>query len=382
MELDLSSYFSASLALMLLLFVARFIIQKTAVLLKFGIIGVYAFVILVLIRGYLPVDFSKMKLTTSYYSHNALPFLRKIIYTEINVGRMFLSVRQILIIVLVMGWMLITYKKIYGYFVFKKFINSVPFCHNADMIKICKDTFYTIFPSKKKYNIKIIQANIFSSPAIFVSSYPIIILPDILYTEKELEYVFYHELIHLKHHDFLIKMAAELMVAAYWWNPFISKSLFGIISQIQELYVDYEIDKELTKKERLVYLKVISKTVDHIYNDKTSRKHIYALADGHSLNMLQRVNCITSSQVNGLTLKGIIFSIILFVFSFRFVFEPSVRSTHDELGDKVFYGSEESSYYVWDGTNYSLYISGECVCTTSKIHEDLKNLPVYKEEFR
>ena len=98
--------------------------------------------------------------------------------------------------------------------------------------------------------------------------------------------------------------------------------------------------------------------------------------------MLQRVNCITSSQVNGLTLKGIIFSIILFVFSFRFVFEPSVRSTHDELGDKVFYGSEESSYYVWDGTNYSLYISGECVCTTSKIHEDLKNLPVYKEELK
>ena len=44
MELDLSSYFSASLALTLLLLVAEIIMHKTAFVLKFGIVGLYIFI--------------------------------------------------------------------------------------------------------------------------------------------------------------------------------------------------------------------------------------------------------------------------------------------------------------------------------------------------
>ena len=382
MELDLSSYFSASLGLMLLLLTVRVIMHNTALLSKFGIIGLYIFVILILLRGYLPFDFYKINLTTSYYSHKILPFLRDVIYYEINAGDKSVTPKQIALIVLMIGWTLITGKKIYGYFAFKKFINSAAFCHNADIIQICKDTFYTIFPSKKKYNIKIVQSNIFSSPAIFVSSYPIIILPDILYTKEELKFVFQHELIHLKHGDFFIKMVADLMIAGYWWNRYIYRNLFNIINQAQELYVDYEVNKALNKKERMVYLNVLSKTADNIYNDKVNRKPIYALTDVCPLNMRQRLECIISSRVNGLTFKGIIFSIALFSFSFKFVIEPYIQPAYDEIGDEIFYGNEELSYYIWDGMNYKLYISGECVCTTPDIHEDFKELPVYKEEFR
>lgn len=89
-----------------------------------------------------------------------------------------------------------------------------------------------------------------------------------------------------------------------------------------------------------------------------------------------------NSRVNGLTCRGIIFSIIIFILSFTFIFEPSLQPMHDEFGDEIFYGNEGLSYYIWDGTNYELYISGECVCTTPKIHEDFKDLPVYKGEFK
>ena len=174
-------------------------------------------------------------------------------------------------------------------------------------------------------------------------------------------------------------MATDFLIAAYWWNPVIRIYLFDIINHVQELNVDYEASKGLTKNEKLVYLNVISKTADYICKNKKKRKPIYALSDEHPLNILQRLSCIISSKVNGLTFKGIIVSIILFICSFTFVFEPSYQVTHDE-GDKIFYGDEELSYYIWDGTNYELYISGECVCTTPKIHENLKNLPVYSEE--
>ena len=379
MELDLSSYFAASLSLMLLLLAVKVIMHKTTILLKFGITVLYMFVILILLRGYLPFDFYKINLTTSYYSHKVLPLLREIFLSKINVDGKIVTVKQITITIFVIGWVWITCKKIYGYFTFNRFINSAALCHEAGVIRICEDTFYTIFPPKKKFNVKIVQSNILNSPAIFVSSNPIIILPDIFYTKEELKFVFYHELIHLKHRDFLIKVATDLLIAAYWWNPFIHTCLFDSINQIQELYTDYEASKRLTKNEKLVYLNVISKTAEHIYNDKKRIKTTYALSDSHSLNILQRLNCIVNSNGQGLTFTGIILSISLFVLSFTFVFEPSYQPTHDG-GDKVFCGNEELSYYIWDGTHYKLYISGECVCTTPKIHENLNNLPVYSEE--
>ena len=379
MELELSSYFAASLSLMLLLLLVKVIMHKTTILLKFGITVLYMFMILILIRGYLPFDFYKINLTTSYYSHKVLPLLREIFLSKINVGGKIVTVKQITITIFVIGWMWIICKKINGYLYFNKFINSAPLCHKADVMQICEDTFYTIFSPKKKFNVKIVQSNILNSPAIFVSSNPIIILPDIFYTKEELKFVFYHELIHLKHRDFLIKVATDLLIAAYWWNPFIHTCLFDSINQIQELYADYEASKGLTKNEKLVYLNVISKTAEHIYNDKKRIKTTYALSDSHSLNILQRLNCIVNSNGQGLTFTGIILSIFLFVLSFTFVFEPSYQPTHDG-GDKVFCGNEELSYYIWDGTHYKLYISGECVCTTPKIHENLNNLPVYSEE--
>ena len=283
---------------------------------------------------------------------------------------------------LIIGSMRVLIKKVYGYYAFKRHINSLLFCCDSKVIQICEDVFCYIFPNKKEFNVKIVYSDMFKSPAIFVSSYPIIILPEISYTEEELKFVFYHELIHLKHHDFYIKMAAYLLAAVYWWNPVMHKPLLRIINQVQELYVDYEVSKSLAKKDKVVYLKVLSKTADHICNNKLNKNFIYALSDNRSSNMLQRVECIVKLKVNGLRYSGIILSIVIFILSFTFIFEPYTRPIYDEGGDKIFYGNEESSYYIWDGINYNLYISGECVCTTPNIHEDFKELPIYKGEFK
>ena len=123
MELDLSSYFAASLALTFLLLVAEIIMHKTVFVLKFGIVGLYIFMMLILIRGYLPFDFYKINLTTSYYSHKVLPFLRTIIFYEINVGGKLVTVKQITITILVVVWTLIICKRTYSYFAFNKYIN-------------------------------------------------------------------------------------------------------------------------------------------------------------------------------------------------------------------------------------------------------------------
>ncbi len=106
------------------------------------------------------------------------------------------------------------------------------------------------------------------------------------------------------------------------------------------------------------------------------------MTDSQQLNLRQRLECIINSKGKELMFRGIIFSIVLFILSFTFIFEPSFRPTYDEMGNEVFEGNEELSYYIWDGTIYRLYIGGECVYKTSKIHEDFKDLPVYKEELK
>ena len=313
MEFDLSSYFAASLGLVLLLIVVKFIMHKTDTILKFGITGLYVLVILILMRGYLPFDFYKINLTTSFYSHKILPLLQTVTSHNVSINDVCLNICEIMIIGLIIGGMLVLAKKGYEYYDFKKYINSLLFCRNSRVIQICEEAFYYIFSAKKKFNIKIVYSDMFKSPAIFVSSYPIIILPEISYTEEELKFVFYHELIHLKHHDFYIKMAAYLLAAVYWWNPVMHKPLLRIINQVQELYVDYEVSKSLAKKDKVVYLKVLSKTADHICNNKLNKNFIYALSDNRSSNMLQRVECIVKLKVNGLRYSGIILSIVIFI---------------------------------------------------------------------
>ena len=143
--------------------------------------------------------------------------------------------------------------------------------------------------------------------------------------------------------------------------------------------MDYEVSKSLAKKDKVVYLKVLSKTADHICNNKLNKNFIYALSDNRSSNMLQRVECIVKLKVNGLRYSGIILSIVIFILSFTFIFEPSLQPMHDEFGDEIFYGNEGLSYYLWDGTNYELYISGECVCTTPKSMRILRIYQYTKE---
>ena len=41
-----------------------------------------------------------------------------------------------------------------------------------------------------------------------------------IFTEKELQYIFKHELQHFYHHDLWLNMLCEIIMCFYWWNPF------------------------------------------------------------------------------------------------------------------------------------------------------------------
>lgn len=55
--------------------------------------------------------------------------------------------------------------------------------------------------------------------------------------ENNYEYMLRHELVHIKHHDLLIKYIGLLVLAVHWYNPFVY-IMFHEISVISEMYCD------------------------------------------------------------------------------------------------------------------------------------------------
>lgn len=68
--------------------------------------------------------------------------------------------------------------------------------------------------------------------------HPRILLPgEMTFSENQLRYIFRHELVHVRHHDVLIKLLVNLLAAVYWWNP-LMRILRNELDVILEIHVD------------------------------------------------------------------------------------------------------------------------------------------------
>lgn len=385
MAFSLSSFIASSIATTILIYVLYFLMHRTKRLLKFGILCVYGLTMLVLLRGILPFDFYGINLTTSFYSYTILPVFQKFyIYELISLGQYTITLEHFLLILWLLGSVFFLLKRIYGYRLYRNIIYFEKDLGNEEVQDVLNQSFYTLFPHKEN-KCRVIQSDMFGSPAIWGFLKPVIILPTILYSRDELKYIFLHELLHYKHKDFLIKEVVDFLVAIHWWNPFIHQHLFPVVNQAQELLVDYVINKNLTSDQKTTYLEVLSRSVKHAYALKSNTSYTYALVDGHSQsNMMQRLQCIIAHKVKGVSFIGILLSVFMFLLSFTFVFEPSNEPKYDEFGNKVFYKSENNSYYIQNGSSYNLYLSGEYVYTAPHVIDSFKELPIYNslEEIR
>lgn len=219
----------------------------------------------------------------------------------------------------------------------------------------------------------------FTSPALFGTLHPLIILPNIDYTDKELYYIFLHELLHIKHKDFLIKFLCDLLVVIYWWNPVIFRLYPSLLQQVQELHVDYSILTSLQQNEKVPYLESLQKTL--AYSSTLYQKKLYITYTFCDVScekkILQRIFFITKSHVKGISKTAVALSVLLVLSSCSFVFEALKIPEYSENGDKVFYMSEDNSYFIKNDSEYDLYLDGKYVYTTPQIIADFKHLPIY-----
>ncbi len=96
------------------------------------------------------------------------------------------------------------------------------------------------------YNANIKICDCIQSPLTFGFIKTTILMPasTLIMTEKEQQYLIYHEKIHAKHRDSIWKMLAVLIAAIYWFNPFVWL-LVKFLDQDLELRCDYKVIYEL-----------------------------------------------------------------------------------------------------------------------------------------
>lgn len=73
----------------------------------------------------------------------------------------------------------------------------------------------------KKVSFTLVSSSIISTPLLFGIRKPIIALPQVFLTHKELCYIFEHELCHYYKKHLHIKLFCEFITVIYFWNPLI-----------------------------------------------------------------------------------------------------------------------------------------------------------------
>ena len=381
MDITISSYLSSAVSITVLVGVLLLILKKQSIMYRFGLGCIYFLVLLLLLRGFLPIEFYEIHLTHSIYSYKIIPWFKDFFRQEIITwSSASITGFHVLFLVYGIGVLVQLHRIFRGYYFSGKYISSLPDIKDIRITRILH-TAHTAIYHDKECRFRVVSSEKFTTPAIGGIFRPTIILPLYEYSEKEYYYIFLHEILHYKRKDFICKLLLDILMAFYWWNPLLSRLLFPVINQIQELFVDYHLTKSLDSGEKANYMMVLTKTLR--FQKKAAEKpwketKTYALMDSHSdNNIIQRLQYIMKHSVKQVSIVGIIVCICMFFSSYLIVFEPAYRVTQDENGERVYEDIEGQTYYVRNGAEYDLYLENEYVGTYPFIHEPFKDAPIY-----
>lgn len=107
---------------------------------------------------------------------------------------------------------------------------------------------------KKKIPVNICAA--ITNPMLTGLISPVILLPENVYSKRELAFILGHELVHYRRKDVWWKLFMLIVRAVYWFNPFLH-GIFRQIGQECELSCDEEVLKGAGMEERLFYTETL-----------------------------------------------------------------------------------------------------------------------------
>ena len=174
---------------------------------------------------------------------------------------------NILSIVWLIGAVIIIIYYAYFHFIFYfKLTSNIQTNRNNNLQKLLNNQVRAKGINK---NIKVNVVNGIPSPLIIGILKNTIVIPSNNYTEKELKWIFNHELTHIKRKDNLLKLLMIFALALHWFNPFVY-ILRKFFYEQCELSCDEQVIKNIEIMEVKEYALLLLKSVKYKNNLRIS----------------------------------------------------------------------------------------------------------------
>lgn len=210
---------------------------------------------------------------------------------------------------------------------------------------------------------------------------PNIVMPETEISDMEAYLILKHEMLHYYRGDTVVKILCEILKAIYWWNPFMYM-LSKLVSNMQEINVDFQVSKGLSNLEQLEYTQCLINTAKKRTYRNQKNSWLVSFHKESSLVVGKRINLVLSYMQIGKkkTVASILLSIVILSLAVLcpnlIIFEP--YSIPEELIDMSVGGRDGGIWGVdnKDGT-YDIYVDGVFLKTISKYEMIDDNIRIY-----
>ena len=323
-----------------LIFTCMFLgMRKTKILRsKVGISGSIVICIILLLRMAIPFDIGIARKIEVYWPW-FLKWYKTVNMEPHRIGSASLTITQMTAMIFGGVAVILVIRFVATYF------NQIVICRQCVMQEAAYEVVLQRICEQLNYHrrILLVKSSEVDSPMCigFRTSY--IILPETEFSEKELEYIFTHEITHLKYHDLYYMMAANLLNCIFWWNP-LTYVVKTELNYALEVRCDIRVTSDYTVEECTTYLQTILK----VLKNKNRKKKLFVgsttgfASCGYNRAMEERFRAVlTQEPVNGSSRAGFhvwcLGMIGLLACSYLFVVTPyyNIRNTDYGIGQEV-----------------------------------------------
>lgn len=361
--------FFSAIAVVLL----KIVFRNNHAVLKLDIRFLLVCMLLILLRLFIPVESPLTRnIPVDRFYPDVYMFLKEPLVT---VSGFKISILIILKSIWGIGIVFALIKLIFSYLMVKKKIRSLEKLENQDVINAVNEINSRV---KRPAAFELMTSQDINTPCVFGILKPYIVIPPIEFTKEELDFVLKHEMLHFYRGDLFIKVFCEMLNVIYWWNPFVHM-LCRLISDMQEINVDFKIIKKLPEAEQLDYSECLVKVARIREKKKQEKRWIVAFQKESPSAVHKRISLMLNNleiskrkTAATVVLAGVILSLIILCPNVM-IFEPYAIPSEDAEGT---FGISDNIYYLKNADNtYSLYLDGECAGTLKEVYDE--NIRIY-----
>ena len=210
---------------------------------------------------------------------------------------------------------------------------------------------------------------------------PNIVIPETEISDMEAYLILKHEMLHYYRGDTAVKILCEILKAIYWWNPFMYM-LSRLVSDTQEINVDFQVSKGLSYLEQLEYTQCLVNAAKKRESGIRKSNWLVSFHKESPLVVRKRISLIIDNMkisrkktAASIFLSTVILGLVVLCPNL-IIFEPysmPMKDVEESIGGREggIWGIDNK-----DGT-YDIYVGGSYLKTVSKSEMSDDNIKIY-----